>query len=144
MAEENGPEDCPIERAMRIIGSRTSMLVIREAFTGVSRFDDFTAALGVSPATVTAKLNALVDAGILKRQAYREPGSRTRQEYVLDEAGLELAPIVLGLYQWGRRHAGGRSPRRALHEACGEEVDVGMRCSGGHDVGCDELDIRKA
>jgi len=87
---------CPIERAMGLVGSRSAMLIMREAFYGTSRFDDFVQRVEMAPATASTHLRALTDAGLLRRQPYREPGGRSRDEYALTPAGTDLMPVVFG------------------------------------------------
>src|SRR5581483_4074411 len=74
-------DHCPINRAMGLVGSRSAMLIMREAFYGTRRFDDFVQRVGMAPATASTHLRALTEAGLLQRQPYREPGGRTRDEY---------------------------------------------------------------
>ncbi len=97
---------CPVDSAMGLLGSRSAMLIMREAFYGTTRFDDFVRLVKMAPATASTHLRALTDAGLLVRRPYREPGGRTRDEYTLTGAGADLRPVVLGLFAWGRRHAG--------------------------------------
>ena len=135
---------CPIDASMGLLGSRSAMLIMREAFYGTSRFDDFVQRVGMAPATASAHLRALVDAGLLRRQPYREPGGRTRDEYTLTEAGADLLPVVFGLFEWGRKHAGIRPLVEFSHAGCGQPVEVQVRCAAGHEVGPDELAWRPA
>src|SRR5438067_12303361 len=95
---------------MAVVGSRNAMLIMREAFYGTTRYDDFVQRVEMSPATAASNLKALTQAGLLTRRPYREPGGRTRDEYVLTTAGADLMPIVVGLYQWGSNHAGVPAP----------------------------------
>ncbi len=97
-------ERCPIDRTMQAIGNRTAMLLLREAFYGATRFDTLVHRVGVTEAVAAQRLKELVEAGILEKQPYREPGQRTRFEYVLTEAGHELLPVVFALARWGARH----------------------------------------
>src|SRR5215203_990071 len=83
---------CPIDRAMQVVGRRSAILLLREASYGTTRFDDFTARTGMTDAVASARLRELVDAGLLERQPYQEPGQRTRHEYVLTESGDDLLP----------------------------------------------------
>jgi DNA-binding HxlR family transcriptional regulator len=129
---------CPIDRAMGAIGNRTAMLLLREAFYGATRFDDLAARVGVTDAVAAQRLKELVTLGVLAKQPYREPGQRTRYEYVLTEAGHELLPVVFSLARWGERHLPGGGPT-LTHEGCGEPVEVVARCGAGHDVAEDEL-----
>jgi DNA-binding HxlR family transcriptional regulator len=135
-------QHCPINRAMGLVGSRSAMLIMREAFYGTSRFDDFVQRVEIAPATASTHLRALTDAGLLRRQPYREPGGRTRDEYALTEAGADLMPVVLGLFEWGRRHTGAEPQLELAHTGCGHPVEVSVRCTAGHDVGPEEIEWR--
>jgi hypothetical protein len=86
---------------------------------------------------LSARLGTLVDAGVLRRQPYQEPGRRTRDEYRLTPAGLDLYPVLVSLMRWGDRYldqpTGG--PNLELsHSDCGAPIDVVLRCRAGHDV----------
>lgn len=140
LAERTRPlgDHCPIDRTMQLLGSRTTVLLLREAFYGATRFDDLVRRVGVTEAVASQRLRELVEAGILAKQPYREPGQRTRHEYVLTEAGHELLPTLLALARWGERHLPGGGPK-LTHEGCGEPVAVVARCAAGHDVPEDEV-----
>ena len=127
---------CPIDRSLQAFGNRTAMLLLREAFYGTSRFDQLVKRVGVTEAVASQRLKELVSVGILAKQPYREPGQRTRYEYVLTEAGHALMPMLLGLMEWGATylpHGTGRQTRGS-HAGCGAPVHVGVRCENGHDV----------
>lgn len=95
---------CSIGKAMEAIGSRTAMLLIREAFYGTTRFDDFAARAGVTDAVASAHLKRLVNLGVFSKHPYRDPGQRTRHQYLLTDMGRDLFPVVLALLQWGDRY----------------------------------------
>lgn len=97
-------DPCSIARSLEILGEKWALLVIREAMSGVTRFADFRAALGVSPDILTARLATLVDAGVLERVPYQEPGTRQRYEYHLTDAGRDLRIVLGALQQWGDAH----------------------------------------
>jgi DNA-binding HxlR family transcriptional regulator len=99
---------CPMALAAELIGDRWTLLILREAFYGVSRYDDMLADLGAPRSMLTDRLNRLVERGILRREAYREPGSRTRQAYRLTGAGQALALTLIALTQWGEEHVTGK------------------------------------
>ncbi len=80
------------------------MLIMREAYYGTTRFDDFARRVGIAESIAAARLRDLVDAGLLDRRPYQEPGQRTRYEYVLTEAGEDLLPVVVALGRWGAKH----------------------------------------
>jgi DNA-binding HxlR family transcriptional regulator len=82
-----------------VLGEKWTLLVLREAFYGVRRFEDFQRAIGCARNILSARLAMLVDEDVLRREPYREPGSRLRHEYRLTEKGRELLPIVVALMQ---------------------------------------------
>ena len=133
---------CPIERAMGLVGSRSAMLIMREAFYGTRRFDEFVTRVEMAPATASAHLRALTEAGMLKRQPYREPGGRTRDEYALTPAGADLMPVIFGLFEWGRRHTDVQPLVEFEHTGCGHPIEVRVQCTAGHELGPDEIGWR--
>jgi DNA-binding HxlR family transcriptional regulator len=142
MTDDAGPGDrCPISRALSVVGNRSVMLILREAYYGTTRFDDFARRVGVAESIAAARLRELVDAGLLDRRPYQEPGQRTRYEYVLTEAGEDLLPVVVALGRWGARHRPleDPAPARLRHATCGSGVHVEVRCEQGHLVPLDEL-----
>jgi DNA-binding HxlR family transcriptional regulator len=133
---------CPIEKDMAVVGSRPAMLVKREAHYGTRRFDDFVERVGVAPATAATHLRALTEAGLLERRPYQEAGVRTRDEYALTPAGTDLMPIVIGLFDWGVRHAHAADQLQYSHASCGKPVTVHVECAAGHAVGPEEVEVR--
>lgn len=93
------PQPCPVARSLDVIGDRWSLLIVRDAFDGISRFGDFQRSLGVARNILADRLQALVDEGIFT-VAPASDGS-AYQEYVLASKGLALFPVVVGLRQWG-------------------------------------------
>jgi DNA-binding HxlR family transcriptional regulator len=136
--------ECPIEKTMAVVGTKSAMLIMREAYYGTTRFDDFARRVGITKAATSARLSDLVDAGLLTRRPYREPGRRSRDEYVLTDAGIEFMPVVWAMFEWGRRHLPQRSTLRLAHDGCGAEASVQIRCERGHDVPPPELVVRLA
>jgi len=131
---------CPIAHTLDVVGNRTAFLVLREAFYGTTRFDDFAVRVQVSESVAAARLKALVDAGLLERRPYREPGERTRFEYHLTEAGADFFPVLVALMAWGDRWDG--SARVALtHHDCGAPVRARVTCDAGHEVPVGEADL---
>jgi DNA-binding HxlR family transcriptional regulator len=133
---------CPIEKAMHVVGSRNAMVVMREAMYGTTRFDDFAERVGMSPATTSSNLKLLTQAGLLERRPYQEAGARTRDEYVLTPAGTDLMPVILGLFDWGRRYASGASDLEFVHADCGEPIEVHVTCEAGHELTQDHIQMR--
>ncbi len=97
--------DCPVARALDVIGERWTLLVLRDLFLhGPRRFQDFESSLsGVSPNTLSARLKRLEDAGVVERRLYEERPPRA--EYVLTPKGRELGPVLKALRAWGERYA---------------------------------------
>lgn len=95
---------CSIARTITAIGDRWSLLVLREAAMGTTRFSEFRQRLGIASDVLTDRLQTLVDHGVLERVAYQEEGSRTRTEYRLTEAGEDFQVVLSALGGWGREH----------------------------------------
>jgi len=134
--------ECAIEKTMSVLGTKSAMLIMREAYYGTTRFDDFARRVGITKAATAARLAELVDLGLLSRQPYREPGQRSRDAYVLTESGIDFMPVVWAMFQWGRRHLPGRNRLQLTHQGCGAEASVEIRCTQGHLVPPDELGMR--
>jgi DNA-binding HxlR family transcriptional regulator len=99
---KEGPEPrCQVWRTLDIVGEKWSLLIVRNALRGQTRFSQFRDQLGVPSDILTARLNTLVAAGIFEKQAYREPGSRERYSYQLTEAGRGLQLVIASFMQWG-------------------------------------------
>ncbi len=95
---------CAIERTLAVIGERWSLLILRDAHGGVTRFADFQANLGIATNVLINRLGKLVAAGILEKREYRVPGDRARLEYHLTARGRDLAVVLGALQQWGDAH----------------------------------------
>jgi DNA-binding HxlR family transcriptional regulator len=117
---------CSIARTLEVVGDRWTLLVIRDAFLGVHRFEDFQKSLGVARNVLTDRLNRLVEAGILRRRLYQERPER--HEYRLTAKGLDLYPVLLALMQWGDRYKVDEPPVTLVHKACGEAARPRMAC----------------
>lgn len=93
---------CPIARGLERVGEWWSILILRDAFAGMTRFEEFQRNLGIVPTTLSRRLNALVEAGLLERRRYsnRPP----RDEYRLTPRGMDFHPVLVALLQWGNRH----------------------------------------
>jgi DNA-binding HxlR family transcriptional regulator len=130
-------QNCSIARTLEIVGERWSILVLRDVFLGIRRFDALQRDLGVARNVLATRLERLVDEGILEKAPYQE--RPPRHEYRLTEKGLDLWPIVVELLRWGDRHAappagppvvlrhrdcGGLLGERRICERCGQPLDV--------------------
>jgi DNA-binding HxlR family transcriptional regulator len=93
---------CPIARSLERVGEWWSILILRDALHGLTRFDEFQRSLGIAPNMLTRRLNALVISGLLERQRYSE--HPPRDEYLLTECGRDFRPVVLSLLTWGNRY----------------------------------------
>ncbi|WP_446219799.1 winged helix-turn-helix transcriptional regulator [Micromonospora sp. IBHARD004] len=129
-------ENCTIARAMAILGERWTLVVLREVFNGIRRFDDMRVRTGIPRQVLTKRLATLVEQGVLRREPYQEPGSRVRHEYRLTEKGLDLWPVLVAVLGWGDRYLADPegSPLRVTHRDCGAEVHAELRCAEGHEV----------
>ena len=127
-------DNCTIGRAMEILGERWTVVVLREVFNGIRRFDDMRRRTGIPRQVLTNRLADLVGHGLLRREPYREPGSRVRHEYRLTAKGLDLYPMMIAVAEWGARHLAGPEgpPLEFGHRDCQSPVHVEMRCAAGH------------
>ena len=123
-----------VQRALDAFLPRSGGQVIREAFYGVTRFDDFVAYTGLTPAAVSARLKALVEQDMLRRTRYQEPGERARDEYQLTDKSRDLLPAVVALLRWSDRWLpSAQGPTLTLrHSDCGHEVHAELRCTARH------------
>jgi len=106
-----GDMACPIARSLEHVGEWWSMLILRDAFAGVTRFDDFQANLGIAPNMLARRLATLVEGGLLERRRYQE--HPPRDEYVLTARGRDFKPVLAALVAFGRRHY--PAPGRKTH-----------------------------
>jgi DNA-binding HxlR family transcriptional regulator len=132
---------CSIAAALEVLSTRSAFLILREAFYGTTRFDEFVERVGISEPVTAARLRELVEQGLLRREPYRETGQRTRQLYRLTGKGGELFPVLAALLQWGDRWLEPRSGVELRHRGCGEPVAVELVCAAEHEVGADELEL---
>lgn len=135
---------CPIAKSLAVVSTRSAFLILREAFYGTTRFDDFAERVGISEPVTAARLRELVEQGLLEREDYRDPGQRTRQRYRLTPKGADLFPALVALMEWGNRWLDDRGgPVELRHRDCGEPVGLELRCAAGHPVATDELDLAR-
>lgn len=108
--EYRGTDPCSLANAVSVVGERWTFFVLREALAGATRFSEFRNRLGIASDVLTARLDTLVQAGIMERRPYQEPGQRLRDSYHLTEAGRRLALAVHALQQWGDAYTPSRTP----------------------------------
>lgn len=120
---------CPLARTLAVIGDRWTMLIVREAFFGMRRYEDFQRYTGASPKVVADRLARLVEEGVLDRVPYQD--RPVRHEYRLSEKGRDLYPAMLALSQWGNRWIGEGFPPavRAIHKPCGHRLRPKTVCA---------------
>jgi DNA-binding HxlR family transcriptional regulator len=117
MAKTSLGETCPIARTLDIVGSRWTLLIIRDLLTGAMRFQDFQERLpGIAPNVLSSRLKTLEQNGLVRREFYSDHPPRA--SYELTDSGRELGVVVLSLARWGVRHLGGGLNRTLRHEEC--------------------------
>jgi DNA-binding HxlR family transcriptional regulator len=131
-------QDCSIARALEIVGERWTLLIVRDAFLGLSRFDQFQESLGIARNVLTDRLNRLVDEGILDRLRYSE--RPPRYEYVLTPIGRELDIALAGFRQWGDRHLSDRPSRVMRRKADRKPVIAALVPKGTPVLRADEVE----
>jgi DNA-binding HxlR family transcriptional regulator len=110
-----GSMPCPIARSLERVGEWWSMLILRDALHGFTRFDEFQNSLGIAPNMLTRRLNALVEAGLLERRRYI--AHPPRDEYVPTARGRDFRPVLIALLAWGNRHFAPEGPSVQLIDA---------------------------
>jgi DNA-binding HxlR family transcriptional regulator len=137
-------DNCTISRAMAILGEKWTMVVLREVFTGIRRFDDMRVRTRIPRQVLANRLAALVEHGVLRREPYQEPGARVRHEYRLTGKGFDLYPVLIALAGWGDRYLADPEgpPIQFVHRECAAdkaadrtgELHVEIHCAEGHCV----------
>jgi DNA-binding HxlR family transcriptional regulator len=119
---------CSVARTLGIVGDKWTLLVLRDAFYGVRRFEDFARDLGIARNVLTSRLTRLVDAGVLIRRQYEEHPPRF--EYRLTAKGRDLLPVLLTMMRWGDTWAGpdDEAPIDLLHDACSNSTHAVITC----------------
>jgi DNA-binding HxlR family transcriptional regulator len=122
-------EKCSLARTLSVIGDRWTLLVLREAFLRVRRFEDFQKNLGIARRVLTERLAHLVEEGVLEKHAYQE--RPVRYEYRLTQKGLDLYPALMAMVNWGDRHYADAEgpPLVHTHKSCGHDFHTVTTCS---------------
>jgi len=136
-------EPCSILRPLALLGDRWTLVILRQAFAGVRRFDDLQSSLGLSRPVLADRLRRLVEAGVLDRCAYRDD-RRTRHEYRLTAKGLDLYPVLMALRDWGDRYLAPDGPFiEYRHRGCGGQTHTHLLCDDcGAAVSAADIDVR--
>jgi DNA-binding HxlR family transcriptional regulator len=144
MAQKNvDDQKCSIARTLTILGERWTLLIVREALAGKTRYADFEHKLGLPPDTLADRLSTLVDYGIMTRGSYQEPGQRSRPSYHLTDIGRELHIVVGALSDWGDKHLPCEEGPSMFRKArrTGRAVHVGFIDELGYEIHPDDVAI---
>lgn len=121
-------EPCPVARTVAVIGDRWTLLLLRDCFLGVRRFEAFQRRLAISRTIIADRLNALVEEGLLRREPYQD--APVRHEYRLTAKGLSLYPVLMSMASWGNAHSGmpAQARLRFRHKRCGAQCKPALVC----------------
>lgn len=125
--DELAAQPCSVARSVAVIGDRWTLMILRDCFLGVRRFEGFQARLGISRTIIAERLKLLVDEGVLRKIPYQE--HPVRHEYRLTQKGLDLHPVIMAVVAWGDRHYAGESGPPLLHRP-----GLRMRFPAGDDL----------
>lgn len=140
---ELAEQRCSVARSTAVIGDRWTLMILRDLFLGVRRFEDFERRLGISRSLIADRLKLLVDEGVLRREAYQD--RPLRYEYRLTDKGLELHPVIMAIVHWGDVHYAGEEgpPLLHRHKACGCDFAPVTTCSEcGEPVTARDVEVR--
>src|SRR5687768_10287803 len=121
--------NCSVAQSLEVLGEWWTLLIVRDAFLGVSRFEEFQQRLGIARNILATRLDTLVAAGIMERRVYEE--ARGRADYVLTAKGRALWPVMTALRQWGDEWVIGKGhePVQLVHRSCGASIEMEYTCS---------------
>ena len=127
--EDLAHEPCSVARSVAVIGDRWTLMILRDCFLGVRRFEAFQERLGISRTIIADRLKHLTEEDVLRRVAYQE--HPVRHEYRLTDKGLDLHPVVMAIVHWGDRHYAGEAgpPLLHRHKTCGCDFHPVQTCS---------------
>ena len=127
--KELADQNCSMARALAVLGDRWTMMILRDCFLRVRRFDDFQKRLGIARRVLAERLDGLVEDGVLERRAYSE--RPPRHEYHLTEKGLDLYPVILAMVHWADRYCADADGPPVLHrhKSCGQDFRSVLCCS---------------
>lgn len=141
--EDLAQQPCSVARSVAVIGDRWTLMILRDSFLGVRRFEAFQERLGISRSIIAERLKLLVDEGVLRRDAYQE--RPLRHEYRLTEKGLDLHPVIMAVVHWGDVHYAGAEgpPMLHRHKDCGHDFAPVQTCSEcAAVVGARDVEVR--
>ena len=138
-------QNCSVARTVAVIGDRWTLMILRDLFLGVRRFEVFEQRLGISRSIIADRLKKLTDEGVLRREAYQQ--NPVRHEYRLTDKGLALHPVIMAIVHWGDVHYAGAAgpPLIHRHKACGHDFAPVQTCSEcGEVVTARDVEVRTA
>ncbi len=129
-------DNCSVRATLEVVGAKWTLLIVRELFNDVRRFDQMQQHLSISEAVLSRRLQELKAAGLVESVQYQEPGRRARLEYQLTPAGLDLFPVLIALLNWGDKHRADPqgSSWEVRHRDCGERVEAVVECKRHPDL----------
>ena len=136
-------ENCSVARSVAVIGDRWTLMILRDCFLGVRRFEDFERRLRISRSIIAERLKRLVDEGVLRREPYQD--TPIRHEYRLTDKGLALHPVIMAIVHWGDVHYAGAAgpPLLHRHKGCGCDFHAVQTCSEcGEPVTARDVEVR--
>jgi DNA-binding HxlR family transcriptional regulator len=135
---------CSVAQCLEVVGEWWTMLVVRDAFLGIRRFDEFQARLGIARNVLSQRLAKLVAAGILEKRPYQD--NPPRHDYALTDKGRDLWPVLTALRQWGDQHAApDGAPVKLEHRNCGKVTNLVLSCEHcGERVGSRDVRVHGA
>jgi DNA-binding HxlR family transcriptional regulator len=143
--EDLDQQPCSLARTLSVVGDRWTLIILRDCFLGVRRFDDFEARLGITRHVLADRLRKLVEAGVLVKRPYQQ--RPRRDEYRLTEKGRDLYPVILSLVHWGDRHMADEQgpPLRHRHRTCGAYTRGILACSEcGEELRPRDVDVEES
>ena len=136
-------QPCSVARSVAVIGDRWTLMILRDCFLGIRRFDDFERRLRISRSIIADRLKHLVDEGVLRRDAYQD--QPVRHEYRLTDKGMALHPVIMAIVHWGDTHYAAETgpPLLHRHRACGCDFTPVLSCSEcGDPLGPRDVEVR--
>ncbi|WP_147694952.1 winged helix-turn-helix transcriptional regulator [Vogesella mureinivorans] len=118
--ENSNHEPCPIARSLAVAGDAWSLLILRDAHAGLTRFDQFRKSMGIAPTMLTRRLAVLTEEGLLEKRRYSE--HPPREEYLLTAAGRDFLPVLFMIGAWGRQYRGGGKLTQFFDAETGTEI----------------------
>jgi len=133
-SKKSSPNICPIARTLTFLGDAWTILILRDANSGITRFDQFRKSLGIAPTMLTKRLEMLTEEKLLEKRRYSE--HPPRDEYVLTEAGRDYLPVLFMIGAWGRKHRGGGKLLRFVDGETGTDIKpVAIDAVTGAEIG---------